>query len=334
MSKPVDSAVDYRRVRLRLTAAWALSEGLLGGLLHALKVPFTGLVVGSAAVICLCLLGWYRDRPGHILRATLVVLVVKAVLSPHAPLPAYIAVLFQGMVAEVVLRGRATHRLACVVLGALALVESAVQKLLVLTLLFGKTIWQAADAFLSSLLQQFGFVPAAYAERLAAGYVGLHVVVGLAVGWWAGRLVRLEVRGQKCEVPLGNTAELVVPPSVPLKPAPRWVWKAGWGAVLLALLIWEPAWLPRHDAVRLILRAGAVLVVWYWLLGPVLARWLRGWLARQRHHRLAADVDTVLALLPEMRALFRRAWRDSAGAGAVRWLHFVRLATGRVVSDF
>lgn len=321
-------------MRLRLTAAWAFSEGLLGGVLHALKVPFTGLVVGSAAVICLALLGWYRDRPGQILRATLVVLVVKAVLSPHAPLPAYIAVLFQGLVAEIVLRGRANHRLACVVLGGLALVESAVQKLLVLTLLFGKTFWQAADAFLSSLLQQFGFVSAAYAERLAMAYVGLHVVTGLAVGWWAGSLSRFAVRSSRFEMPVENGEEPLVQPAAPRQRLRRWVWQAVWGVVLLALLIREPTWLPRHDAIRLILRAGAVLLVWYWLLGPVLARWLRVWLARQRHHRLAADVDTVLALLPEMRALFRRAWRDSAGAGAFRWLHFVRLSTGRVVSDF
>ena len=35
----------------RLTALWAFSESGLGGIMHALKIPFTGLVVGGMSVI-------------------------------------------------------------------------------------------------------------------------------------------------------------------------------------------------------------------------------------------------------------------------------------------
>ena len=46
----------------RLTAMWALSEAALGGLLHALKVPFTGLFVGGVSVIFISLIGYFSDR--------------------------------------------------------------------------------------------------------------------------------------------------------------------------------------------------------------------------------------------------------------------------------
>ena len=338
---------DHQRLRLRLTATWALSEGLLGGLLHALKVPFTGLVVGSAAVVCLALLGWYRERPGQILRATLVVVIIKALLSPHAPLPAYLAVLFQGLVAEAVLRGRGAYRLRCAVLGSLALVESAIQKLLVLSLLFGQSIWQAADAFLSSLLQQFGFVPAAYASLLAGTYVGLHLLAGLAVGWWAGHLAGRATRyadPAADETPVrspgltGDNSRPLPAPHISARPAgarrPGWRTGVVLALGLVAVLVLEPAWLPRHAVARLLVRSVGLLLIWYWLIGPVVGRWFQGWLARQRHYRLATEVDAVLGLLPEMRALLSRSWRDTAAEpSSGRWLSFVRLAATRLVAE-
>jgi len=48
----------------QLTILWALSESALGGLMHALKVPFTGFFVGGFAVLLLILISWYSDsRP-------------------------------------------------------------------------------------------------------------------------------------------------------------------------------------------------------------------------------------------------------------------------------
>ena len=56
--------------------------------MHAFKLPFTGLFVGGFAVLCVGLLA-YVERPAAstILRATALVLLVKAVVSPHSPPP-------------------------------------------------------------------------------------------------------------------------------------------------------------------------------------------------------------------------------------------------------
>ncbi|NJO01983.1 MAG: hypothetical protein HC880_10065 [Bacteroidia bacterium] len=35
----------------RLTALWALNEAGLGGLMHAVRTPFTGVVVGGLAIM-------------------------------------------------------------------------------------------------------------------------------------------------------------------------------------------------------------------------------------------------------------------------------------------
>ena len=89
-------APEYLTVE-RITALWALSEAALGGVLHALHFPLTGLLINSASVIYIVLIAFYSRQAGAILRATMVVLIVKGIVSPHTPLTAYLAVFVQGV---------------------------------------------------------------------------------------------------------------------------------------------------------------------------------------------------------------------------------------------
>ena len=82
--------LDRARAVERLTALWALNEAGLGGLIHAMRVPFTGIVVGSTAVVLIALIAFFAERKAQaILKATVIVLLIKAAASPHTPLPAY-----------------------------------------------------------------------------------------------------------------------------------------------------------------------------------------------------------------------------------------------------
>src|SRR5687767_5838838 len=64
----------------RLIALWVLFEAMLGGIIHGLRIPVSGLVVGSAAVICISLIGYYVGQRGAILKATLIVAIFKMML--------------------------------------------------------------------------------------------------------------------------------------------------------------------------------------------------------------------------------------------------------------
>src|SRR4051812_9858770 len=82
----------------RLTALWALSESGLGGIMHAMKIPLTGFFVGGFAVIIIALIAHFSDKSLRaILQSTLLVILVKAAVSPQSPFMAYIAVAFQGV---------------------------------------------------------------------------------------------------------------------------------------------------------------------------------------------------------------------------------------------
>src|SRR5689334_22361641 len=90
-----DSIVYYR-----LVALWVLNEAVFGGIIHGLKIPVSGLVVGSCAVICICLIAWYVPKKGAIIKAMVIVAIFKMMLSPQAPPPAYVALFFQGAMGE------------------------------------------------------------------------------------------------------------------------------------------------------------------------------------------------------------------------------------------
>src|SRR5258707_13313612 len=119
-----ETAGSDKLIYYRLIALWVLCEAMLGGIIHGFKIPVSGLIVGSCAVICICLIAWYVPAKGAIIKATLIVAIFKMMLSPQAPPPAYIAVFFQGLMGELLFWRKKIFPLACVLLGILALLES------------------------------------------------------------------------------------------------------------------------------------------------------------------------------------------------------------------
>src|SRR5688500_16642386 len=107
------------QVKYRLIAVWALAEGFMGGILHGLHLPVTGLVVGSIAVCCLALLSQVSEYRSDILKATILVMAVKALLSPFSPPMAYFAVFSQGFLAAILFNTSSNFRLNCFLLAVL-----------------------------------------------------------------------------------------------------------------------------------------------------------------------------------------------------------------------
>src|SRR5436190_14786354 len=145
------SPLGDRGIYYRLIALWVLCEAMLGGIIHGFKIPVSGLIVGSCAVICICLIAYYVPAKGAIIKATIIVAVFKMMLSPQAPPPAYIAVFFQGCLGELLFWNRRFHTLSSILLAMLALLESGLQRILVLTIVYGNEFWKAINDFINGL---------------------------------------------------------------------------------------------------------------------------------------------------------------------------------------
>ncbi|MGB3083465.1 MAG: hypothetical protein WBB21_02015, partial [Saprospiraceae bacterium] len=74
----------------RLTALWALNESGLGGFLHALNFPFSGLIIGSIAVALISFIIYFSGTDKKTLfNALIIVLIIKLLMSPHSSVTAY-----------------------------------------------------------------------------------------------------------------------------------------------------------------------------------------------------------------------------------------------------
>lgn len=182
-----------------LTALWAFTETGLGGVMHALKLPLTGALVGGGACAALTALAAStpKRRLPTLLSATGLVLSAKAAAAPHTPPTAYLAVGYQGVSAALIFSLIPSLRVAAPLFTTLAMIESAAQKLLVLTLMFGVDFWTSLNTWLLEASKKASWLPSALGvEALALTYLGLYalwgLLLGLRLGAWPARAERLQ----------------------------------------------------------------------------------------------------------------------------------------------
>lgn len=193
----------------RLTALWALNESGLGGILHAAKFPFTGILVGGFAVVLITLIALYSKFSFKaILKATAMVLMIKAAVSPHSPFPAYLAVSFQGLLGAVMFSLTRNFKITPIVFGGLALLESAIQKILLTVLFFGMSFWKSVDDFVLNTIKLL-HLPAdfSFSEWIAMSYVVFYLVIGLILGRFASKIPDLISSLDFSELKLSDTKD-------------------------------------------------------------------------------------------------------------------------------
>jgi hypothetical protein len=294
--------------QLRIAALWAFSEAFLGGILHGLQLPFTGLILSAFAAICMCALALKDYKRGKILHATLLVMIVKLTLSPHTPFTAYFAVLLQGCCAELLFACNVPYGIASYATAVFALMQSAFQQLIVLTVLFGMEGWKALDEFLNGVLETFSVEKTPYTLYIVSGYLLLHLLAGIAAGRFASRLQRLQpwdkpvdFKRNSLSIDAGKKRSAA---------ATLFYWIV---FIMLAALIYQVyakedflSWITGKP-LKLLFRAALIMVFWYFFLSPVIMRLLKQWLLK-RKDAFSAEVEDILLLLPAMKAMVLYAW--------------------------
>ena len=311
---------DERTALIRLTALWALNEAGLGGLMHLFQSPFTGIFVGGGAVLLISLIGYISERPMvAIPKALLLVLIIKAMISPHSPLTAYVAVAFQGLLGAFLFSVIPSFRVAALLLAVLALLESAFQKLLVMTLLFGMPLWKSLDAFIDSVLQKFGMLSdgasVAGSQWVVGGYLGLYFAGGIFIGWLAGRLpAEVSAAAGRLLAPADPGTEPSGEPTGRPRKAfwkrPFFFWITGALLLLSGIYIFSPGARQALEPLWLFVRVTGLIAIWYFVVGPFLMRMVQRFLKKKaaEYHE---EVTAALDLLPVFRQLSRAAWQET-----------------------
>jgi hypothetical protein len=319
----------------RLIALWALSEGFLGGLLHLAKIPFTGLILGNVAVIIITLIAKFSGKSGTILKATLIVLIVKGILSPYTPLAAYLAVSMQGIFGELLFHKRKFPFLSALLLGIIVGLFSSVQKVFFLTVIFGKNLWESIDQFTLIIFKEFfGLISSniSISKWLIAIYASIHLVAGILTGLYSARL------SGKTDTLLKNESNKILfdvnsfigEENSKLKKSKhkRWWFKpSGIFFFVLTISLFTYSYLYpdypyiKKDSLLLMLLRGILLMfTWYKFLSPLLISGFKKMIDKKRN-KYTNEIENVVNVLPLFKSIINFCWKETSQVKGLKRLH-------------
>jgi hypothetical protein len=319
----------------RLIALWALSEGFLGGILHLAKIPFTGLILGNVAVILITLIAKFSDKRGMILKATLIVLIVKGILSPHTPLTAYLAVSLQGIFGELLFYKRKFPFVSALLLGILVSLFSSVQKVFFLTVIFGKNLWDSIDQFTLIIFKEFfGLINSGITISvwLIAIYASIHLIAGILTGLYAARLARrtdgiLKNESNKILFNVNSFIEVENSKTKKSKHKRWWFKPSGIFFFILTISLFTYSYLYpdyphiKKDSLLIMLLRGILLMfIWYKFLSPLLMIGFKKMMNKKRN-KYTKEIENVVNVLPLFKSIINFCWKETSSEKGLKRLH-------------
>jgi hypothetical protein len=175
-----------------LGALWGSVEMTLGSFLHVLNVPFTGAILGSIG-ICIALVGRVVvPRPGSTLSIAIIAALLKALSIGGVVLSPMIAIIMEGLLADVVLSaGGRPRRGTFLLAGAVAVTWNTLHMVLIQGIVFGAGIITMYVIMIQKAARLF-HIPAGSVVVVIVVLVALHAAAGCVAGlvaWEAGRSV-------------------------------------------------------------------------------------------------------------------------------------------------
>ena len=314
----------------RLTALWAFTESGLGGIMHALQIPFTGLLVGGMAVIMICLIAEFSDNAfRQILKSAIIVLIVKAMAAPFTPATAYIAVSFQAVIGFLFFSLLRVNYISIILLSVIAMLESAIQKLLVLTLFFGDSLWKAMDKMVAFASGQLGHIVLNGSYWIVSIYLFVYLAGGFFIAWLAYRTIRNFDNGNQIFIlkesiavsPDFNTGSKAV-----IKNSYKKFWLLLLIMIILSVILFffaddtKQGWV---EVIKTIIWTFSALLIWFVVIGPLFTKVIQK-LLKKKENRYSDEVLRTLSFLPVLNKLTNLAWQQSKlHRGFKRWQLFL-----------
>ncbi len=321
---------DNNEIVMRLTALWAFTEAGLGGVLHLFKSPFSGLMLCGLSIIFLSMIAKYSNYSSRvIIRSLVLVVFIKMLVSPHSGVTAYFAVAFQGLLAAFIFGTFKDSTLGLYLFGIIAMVESAMQRLIVLTVLFGMQFWEAVNEFGNFVYQLFfDHSPEGswFSWSVVAAYLIIYALGGAFAAWLYRRISKNILAIEKSYLQSATVREEGDPLVLTGKPKKK---KRKWSNYILLLLLlgftiyFSSTIADLSGVFYILLRTILIIVVWIYIVNPILLLALKKFL-KKRFVEERERAKHIQALFPWIRQVLSEAWsRASISSGFARFEKFL-----------
>ncbi len=305
---------DQKYIIERLTALWALNESGLGGFMHALNLSFTGVLVGGISIISISLIAYFsKSIVKDVIKALTIVLLIKLTVSPHSPLTAYFAVIFQALAGITLFTLFSFNKIIFILYGVLAFVESAVQKIFVLTIIYSMSFWEAVNIYGKWVTDKLSMFPNVTASKFVIStFIIVYGCLGILFGLYIHRLIKRINQIESVEKYQLNIEKYK---GKKLKKKSKQLRRILFWTVTIALILISLTQLNNElfgwqKAIYIIIRSITVLVVWIFIVSPLLMRLLKSFLDKKKS-KYQHEVDSALALFPYLKTIIMRSWKES-----------------------
>jgi len=311
----------------KLTALWALNESGLGGFLHVFNTPFTGLIVGGISILLISLIAYYAENKWQaILKALLIVLIIKMAVSPYSPFGAYVAVSFQALFGAFLFSNFSWKGSTLMVLGMITFLESAVQKIFILTIVYGNGLWKAIDIYGAWVQKKMEFVSqTSTTSVLITIYLLVYGVCGILAGLFIKSMISIISNKKESDFHIepDDIKSDKSPSKVSFKTKVIWVWLITVAVIVLAFIVFGGDLFGWKKGVYIMLRSFLILMLWYLVVGPALLKLVQKQL-RKKESQYQEDITNAMDLFPYFRQIILFTWKETKHLkGYTRFKHFM-----------
>ena len=309
---PPSSHILSAKIYYRIIAIWILCECLLGGILHSFKLPITGIFVGSFISICIVLIAHYYPKRGAIIRAAIAVALCKLILSPTATPMSYFAMCFQAIAGEIIfLSDRNVFKMASFLFILVTMLESALQRVLVIIIVWKTPSLNAINKFIKDVSQQSYLNN--YAMGYFAGFVCIHIIIGFFLGRLSAKLPsKIEgIQTQKNLIENINSKNIIASAKAKNKILPFILW------LILCVVLIQPFVFPNNPIIKedgvlhLIIRFLVALLTWSIIINPVLLNAAEK-KSFQSSSKFESALQQIALLFPSINYIFKQSWTKAA----------------------
>lgn len=311
----------------KLTALWALNESGLGGFLHVFSTPFTGLIVGGIAILLISLIAYYAENKWQaILKALVIVLIIKMAVSPYSPFGAYVAVSFQALFGALLFSKFSWKGATLMILGIVTFLESALQKLLILTIVYGTELWEAIDIYGAWVQNKMDFVSeSSTTSVLVTVYLVVYGIAGLLAGFFIRSVIKIIADKKEAVFYFESDGDISTgeKSKVSFKTKVIWVWLITVALIVLAFSFFGGDLFGWKKGIYILLRSFLILMLWYLVIGPFLLKLVRKYL-NKKESQYKEDITNAMDLFPFFRQILSYTWKETKHLkGYTRFKYFI-----------
>lgn len=330
----VDNPEKIELPILKITAIWAFSESAFGGILHALTIPLRGLFISAAAVLFISLIALFSKNSKEIFKATLIVILIKAMVSPHSPLTAYVAVSIQGLLGYLLFINKNFYRLSAMLLGILTLLFSAIQKIIMLTILFGNTLWKSINIFIKQISNEFFNIGHSsdinYGYLFILLYITIHILAGIFVGFYAGLLPKkINYYKKQIAETIFDEFENGIPQKDKKKKKKSWLQRPT-GIIILIISITalifsyqfpSSSEIAAIEIIIMLIRSVVLTIIWYAILAPIVKKLFQKYLS-SRKSVYSKEINEIMNMFPHFKSIVSYCWKNSSSKTGLKRINY------------